>query len=235
MKTLVIIPAYNEQENIEKVIEKHKKVCPFADYVVINDCSTDNTAKILDEKGINHIDLCCNLGIGGAVQTGYIYAKNHGYDCAVQMDGDGQHDAEYLKALIIPIEKGEANVCIGSRFIDNKGFQSSGMRRMGIKFLSAVIKLVCKAEVKDVTSGFRAVDRGFIEYYSKNYASDYPEPEAIVHAKLRGGKITEVPVIMHEREGGVSSISPLKSVYYMIKVSLAILFARIIVKKGGAK
>lgn len=235
MKTLIIIPAFNESENIEKVVKSLMDNYPQGDYVVINDCSTDTTADILDRHNINHIDLCCNLGIGGAVQSGYIYAKEKGYDCAVQMDGDGQHDSSYIPKLIENIENGKANIVIGSRFIKKEGFQSSGMRRFGIKFLSSIIKLVSGASVKDVTSGFRAVDKNYIDFYSKNYASDYPEPEAIVAAKLSGAKIAEVPVIMKERTGGVSSISPFKSVYYMIKVSIAILFAGFILKKGENK
>ena len=233
MKTLIIIPAFNEQENIERVIRYLSENCPDCDYVVINDCSTDSTGRILDEQNIRHIDLCCNLGIGGAVQTGYLYALENGYDCAVQMDGDGQHDARYLPALLAPIENGQCNITIGSRFLENEGFQSSALRRFGIRFLSGAVRLSCGARVKDVTSGFRAVDRRFIAYYAKHYASDYPEPEAIVTATMAGAKITEVPVVMHSRKGGVSSISPFKSVYYMIKVSLAILLAGFTEGKGA--
>lgn len=233
MKTLIIIPAFNEAENIEKLISELKATAPFCDYIVINDCSTDNTPVILDSKSINHIDLCSNLGIGGAVQSGYIYARENGYDCAVQLDGDGQHDPAYIKALIQKIEDGQADIVIGSRFIKKEGFQSSGMRRFGIKFLSLIIKLVCGADVSDVTSGFRATNRKMIDFYADNYASDYPEPEAIVSGKTVGAIIKEEPVVMRERMGGTSSISPLKSVYYMIKVSLAIVFAKLIFKKGG--
>lgn len=232
LKTLVIIPAFNEQENIEKVVKNLSEKCPKCDYLIVNDCSTDNTAEICKNNKFNYIDLCCNLGIGGGVQSGYIYAYRNGYDCAIQIDGDGQHDPAYISKITEPIEKGEADVVIGSRFIEKEGFQSSGMRRFGIKFLSALIRFVCGARVKDVTSGFRAVNRKFIEFFSKEYADDYPEPEAIVATKLRGARILEVPVIMNEREGGVSSISPFKSVYYMIKVSLAILLYRITYKDG---
>lgn len=234
MKTLIIVPAYNESENIEKVVDSLKTKCTECDYLIVNDCSTDNTGEICDKNGFNHIDLCCNLGIGGGVQSGYLYAYRNGYDCAIQIDGDGQHDPAFIKDITAPIEKDEADVVIGSRFIEFEGFQSSGMRRFGINFLSGLIKLVCGAEVKDVTSGFRAVNRKFIEHFAKEYADDYPEPEAIVSVKLNGGRIKEIPVVMKEREGGTSSISPLKSVYYMIKVSLAIIFFKIMFK-GGAK
>lgn len=234
MKTLIIIPAYNESENIERVVKSLKENCPECDYLIVNDCSTDNTPNICAEKGFNFINLCCNLGIGGGVQSGYIYAARNGYDCAIQIDGDGQHDPAYIKRLTDPIEKGGADIVIGSRFIECEGFQSSGMRRFGIKFLSSLIKLVCGARVRDVTSGFRAANKRFIDIFAKEYADDYPEPEAIVACALRGAKILEVPVVMKEREGGVSSISAFKSVYYMIKVSLAIILQRI-TYKGGKK
>lgn len=235
MKTLIIIPAYNESENIERVVKNLQENCPECDYLIVNDCSTDNTAQICRDNKFNFINLCFNLGIGGGVQSGYIYAYRNGYDCAIQIDGDGQHDPAFIKRLTDPIEKGEADVVIGSRFIDKEGFQSSGMRRFGIKFLSSLIRIMCGANVKDVTSGFRAVNRKFIEVFSKEYADDYPEPEAIVASRLRGARILEVPVIMKEREGGVSSISPLKSIYYMIKVSLAITLYRITYQGGKAK
>lgn len=235
MKTLIIIPAFNEQENIEAVVADIKEKCPQCDYLIVNDCSPDSTGEICDRNGFSHIDLRCNLGIGGGVQSGYIYALRGGYDCAVQIDGDGQHDPAFIDKIIEPIENGQADVVIGSRFIEREGFQSSGMRRFGIKFLSALIRLVCGARVKDVTSGYRAVNRRFIEIFSHDYADDYPEPEAIVAAKLNGGVISEIPVIMRERTGGVSSISPFKSVYYMIKVSLAILLYRLTFKGGDKK
>jgi len=234
MKVLIIIPAYNEQENIERVVTNLKTHCPQYDYLIVNDCSSDKTHEICSKNNFNYIDLCCNLGIGGGVQSGYIYAYRNGYDCAIQIDGDGQHDPQYISRLVDPIERGEADIVIGSRFIDYEGFQSSGMRRFGINFLSALIKVVCGAKVKDVTSGFRAANREFIEFFSKEYADDYPEPEAIVATKLNGARILEVPVVMNEREGGTSSISPLKSIYYMIKVSLAILLYKF-TYKGGKK
>ncbi|MBQ8267418.1 MAG: glycosyltransferase family 2 protein [Clostridia bacterium] len=234
MKVLIIIPAYNESENIERVVKNIQNNCPEYDYLIINDCSTDNTAQICKENGFNYIDLCCNLGIGGGVQSGYIYAHRNGYDYAVQIDGDGQHDPQYISQMIETLEKEKADMVVGSRFITKEGFQSSGMRRFGINFLSALIRLVCGAQVKDVTSGFRVVNRDYIEFFSKEYADDYPEPEAIVAVTLSGGKVVEAPVVMYEREGGVPSISPFKSIYYMIKVSLAILLYKI-TYKGGAK
>lgn len=231
MKILVIIPAYNEEETILKVIEKLNRDCKRADYVVINDCSTDTTLSKLEEAGLNYLNLPLNLGIGGGVQTGYKYALKNGYDIAIQIDGDGQHDTAYLEDVIAPIESGEADIVIGSRFITKEGFQSSGMRRLGIKFLSTLIRICCGTKVQDVTSGFRAVNRKGIRLYAKDYPVDYPEPEAIVKASVMGLRIQEMPVIMKEREAGESSISPLKSIYYMIKVSVAIIVCRISSKK----
>lgn len=234
MKTLIIIPAYNESENIEKVVANIKEKCPEYDYIIINDCSTDGTADICKANQFSYLDLCCNLGIGGGVQSGYKYARLNNYDYAVQIDGDGQHDPQYISQMIKVLEDENADMAVGSRFITKEGFQSSGMRRFGITFLSMLIRMVCGANVKDVTSGFRVVNKKYIDFFSREYADDYPEPEAIVAVTLNGGKVVEAPVIMREREGGISSISPFKSIYYMIKVSLAILLYRI-TYKGGAK
>lgn len=227
MKVLVIIPAYNEEKSICSVVDKLNKDCPDVDYVVINDCSKDNTLKVLEEHGLNYIGLPMNLGIGGGVQTGYKYALEHDYDIAVQIDGDGQHDTAYLYDVIKPIEDGEADIVIGSRFIDKEGFQSSVMRRCGIRFLSNLIYICCGKRVHDVTSGFRAVNKTYIASYAAHYPQDYPEPEAIVESVLKGARITEIPVIMKERESGTSSIHAWKSVYYMIKVSIAIIISRL--------
>ncbi len=226
MKTLLIIPAYNEEANIERVVNNIRDNYQQYDYVVINDCSTDGTKQILEKISANYVDLDVNLGIGGAVQTGYIYADKHEYDVAIQIDGDGQHDPSHLKELIDPIEKGQANMTIGSRFINKEGFQSSALRRFGIGWLSMVIKLLTGVRVHDVTSGLRAVDKTLIKIYKKDYAQDFPEPEAIMLCNKVRGKIVEVPVIMHERAGGVSSINSLKSIYYMIKVTLALIVCK---------
>ena len=227
MKVLLIIPAYNEAENIEKVVDNIEKNFPQYDYVVINDGSTDNTRDICQKRGYQYLNLSVNLGIGGAVQTGYKYAKDKGYDIAVQIDGDGQHDIAFLGEMLPIIENEEADIVIGSRFIKKEGFQTSAARRTGIKILSTIIYICTGCKVKDVTSGFRAVNRKFIDIYARNYPVDYPEPEAIVAAVMYGGKIKEYPVVMKERENGTSSINFVKSIYYMIKVTLAILVCRI--------
>lgn len=231
MRTLVIIPAYNEAENIVNTVTTLTTTCPFVDYVIINDCSKDDTAKICKENGYNFVSLPINLGIGGGMQTGYKYAMENGYDIAIQFDGDGQHNAEYIKDIIKPIEDGEADLVIGSRFINKEGFQTSFMRRFGINVLGAVLRICGKVKVTDATSGFRAASRPVIEFFSNYYAQDYPEPEAIIATSVSGFRIKEVPVVMNERTAGVSSISSFKSVYYMIKVTLAILIYKLVGKR----
>ena len=226
-KILLIIPAFNEAETIECVVKGLITNFPQYDYVVVNDGSLDGTGELCMEKGYQVLNLPINLGIGGAVQTGYRYALKYGYDIAVQLDGDGQHDASYVKRLIEPLLAGEADVVIGSRFLRREGFQSSRSRRIGINILSDLIWLCTGKRIRDVTSGFRAVNRRFITIYAEDYPSDYPEPEAIITAVMHRGRVAEVPVVMKEREGGTSSITFRKSVYYMIKVTLAILVKRI--------
>lgn len=228
MKLLIIIPAYNEEGNILHTLEDLRKEFPQAEPLVINDCSKDTTLQLLKDHQVNYVDLPVNLGIGGAVQAGYLYAARNGYDIAVQFDGDGQHRADCLEKLIQPLLDGKADMVVGSRFLpdsDQDGFQSSASRRFGIKLLSFLIKLVTGKKINDVTSGFRAVNRDLIEFYSENYAQDFPEPEAIVMALKNGFRVAEAPVRMNERTAGTSSIRALASAYYMIKVSLAILVA----------
>ena len=226
-KVLVIIPAYNESKNIKGVVEELKATVPDYDYVVINDCSKDNTEQILRENGYNYINAPVNLGIGGGVQTGYRYAVVNGYDVAVQLDGDGQHDPAYLSTIVEPVLRGECDMCIGSRFIEKDGFQSSAMRRLGINVLKVLLRVCCGARITDATSGFRACSKSLTAFFAHHYAQDYPEPEAILSATVNGFTVKEMPVIMRERQGGVSSISAFKSVYYMIKVTLAIFMERL--------
>ncbi|MCM1038233.1 MAG: glycosyltransferase family 2 protein [Ruminococcus sp.] len=235
IKVLIIIPAYNEEANIAEVID-HLLAQTAAgvidkrlaiDYLIINDGSRDSTLEICGRRQFQYLDLPINLGIGGAVQTGYIYAKRNDYDIAVQMDGDGQHDIAYLNDMIAPLLDNKADIVIGSRFLEKEGFQSSAIRRAGIKFLSFLIRLTTGKKIMDVTSGYRAVNKRFINIYVNDYPTDYPEPEAIVTAIMNRGRIMEVPVQMRAREGGNSSITFRKSVYYMIKVTLAILVCRL--------
>ena len=223
-RVLVIIPAYNEEESILGVVEDLSENAPFVDYVVVNDGSTDGTCALLKECGIPHINLIKNLGIGGAVQTGYKYALQYGYDIAVQFDGDGQHSAEYIGRLVAPIQDGEADLVVGSRFkADTPGFKSSTMRRLGITILSGVLKMASTNKVEDVTSGFRAAGKRAIQLFASYYPDDYPEPESLALVARKGLRLAEVPVSMRERAGGESSIKRMDSVYYMIKVTFAIL------------
>lgn len=226
-KVLIIIPVYNEAENIEKVVDHLILNYPQYDYIVVNDGSSDATRDICRKRGYQYLNLTINLGIGGAVQTGYKFAQDKGYDVAVQIDGDGQHDIAYLEKMLPVLESGEADIVIGSRFIDKEGFQSSFFRRMGIKFLSSLIWICTGKKIKDVTSGFRVVNKRFIDIYSRHYSMDYPEPEAIISAIMNRGKIKEIPVVMQERISGDSSINLLRSIYYMVKVTLAIIVCRI--------
>lgn len=225
MKIILIIPAYNEEGNILDTCNKIKEFSDEIDFVVINDGSTDNTLKILQENNINHINLIKNLGIGGAVQTGYKYAYENGYDIAIQFDGDGQHDVNYVPNICMPIIEAQADMVIGTRYLDKSEskFQSTFMRRFGSNIISFFIKICTHKRITDPTSGFRAVNKDIIKVFSNEYPSDYPEPESIVNITNLGYKITEVPVSMNEREGGKSSIDIWKSAYYMIKVSLAII------------
>ena len=228
MKTIVIVPAYNEQDNIRSTLQDLQENGAGTDILVMNDCSTDRTEAILREVGVNYLSFPVNLGIGGGVQAGYQYARDHGYDIAIQFDGDGQHKARFLKELMAPILSDEADITIGSRFMEHEGFQSSAARRFGIGILSRLIRLLCGVKVMDVTSGMRAVNRRFIEEYADHYAQDYPEPEALLYAGLRKARIREVPVLMMERANGKSSISAMRGVYYMVKVSLALIIGRFV-------
>lgn len=226
MKTLIIIPAYNEEKNIldtvKDILELKRE---DIEYVVVNDGSRDDTLRILKENKISYINLPANLGIGGAVQTGYRYALENGYDIAIQFDGDGQHNAEYIPEMIKKINE-KNDFVIGSRFLEDEGeFRSTKIRRVGIKFLTSLIKVCTGKKITDPTSGFRACNKKIIKIFAQDYPIDYPEPDTIVKLiKSKKFKILEIPVVMNERKAGKSSINGLKSIYYMIKVSISILF-----------
>jgi glycosyltransferase involved in cell wall biosynthesis len=232
MRILIVVPAFNEEENIEKVIKSINDASAAYDIVVIDDCSTDRTREKAESLGVTVISLPINLGIGGAVQTGFMYAHYNRYDVAVQVDGDGQHDPEFVKYLIQPIQRGDADVVIGSRFINKTGFQSRRMRRMGIKLFQFLNNLLLKQNITDSTSGFRAYNTKAIARVQETYPRDYPEPEALFFLKRRGFRIKEVPVEMSVRGGGTSSISGLKSVYYMVKVTISIIIECLRKKNG---
>ena len=206
MKVLLVIPAYNEEENILNVckqIEDYNKSTDLPlDYIVINDGSKDNTLKILKENNLNYIDLVHNLGIGGAVQTGYKYAYQNNYDIAIQFDGDGQHDIKYVKKICKPIIENKVDMVIGSRYIKNEKseFQSTFMRRLGSNIISCFIKICCHKKITDPTSGFRAINKEVIKIFAKEYPKEYPEPESTVSLLVNGYNVEEVSVNMNERQ-----------------------------------
>ena len=227
-RILVIIPCYNEQGAIAQVVHElvalRNREQYQLDILVVNDCSTDNSLAVVRTLPCLYLNLPVNLGIGGAMHSGYRYAFQKGYDVAVQLDGDGQHPANELPVVLQPILQQEADVSIGSRFITGEGFQSSFTRRLGIKYFRWLNQLLIGKAIYDSTSGFRAFNRHTIELVNKYYPDEYPEPESIVQFGLQGLRIKEVPVRMRHREEGVSSINTSRAFYYMLKVSLAIIF-----------
>ena len=233
MKKLIIIPAYNEEKNLLSVIQDIRDNAPGYDYVVINDASTDGTKQLCIDHQIHFLDLASNLGIGGAVQTGYQYALKEGYDIAVQMDGDGQHPAEALAEMeqYLRTDKNDtdkADMVIGSRFITKEGFQSTGARRIGIAFMCTLIRWASGTKITDPSSGLRMGNKNVIRLFAGWYPWDYPEPETIVTVAKCGFRIREVPAMMRKRQGGKSSIgNPWKAFYYMVKVSTGILIEAI--------
>ena len=225
MKCLIIVPAYNEGKNIYKVVKNIKYFNPNVDVVVVNDGSKDDTYFEAQRAGAKVIDLKYNLGIGGAVQTGYIYALNKNYDLAVQIDGDGQHDPRDLEKLIENMKSDKCDMIISSRFIEKTDYKPSIFRNAGIKYFSKLVSMLCGRAYYDTTSGYRIVGKNGIRLFAEYYPADYPEVETIVYACKHGLKVKEVGVNMQARCEGKSSITPVKSVYYMIKVTIATLSA----------
>lgn len=224
-KVLAIVPAYNEAGNIGRTVEQVRRCGMGIDILVIDDGSKDATVKEAQAAGARVVSLPFNLGIGGAVQTGFQYAHQGGYDIAVQIDGDGQHDPSFLPKLLAPVIAGDADMCVGSRFLEENagGFKSSFSRRVGIGFFVRLINMLTGARITDPTSGFRAHNKKLIALFARYYPHDFPEPEAIVVARRLNAVIAEVPVAMHARRAGSSSIGRVKSMYYMLKVTFAIL------------
>lgn len=224
MKILAIIPAYNEEKTIGEVIEKIKTEVPYMDILVINDGSKDLTSSIAREKGSMVIDLPLNSGIGTAVQTGYIFAKKENYEYAIQIDGDGQHEVKEVHRLINAIKERNMDMIIGSRYVrKNTAYKSLITRRTGIKFFSLIILFLTGEKIEDPTSGFRIINKKAIEFLADEYPADYPEPESLIWMHKKGLSFIEVPVTMNPRICGVSSINFGRAVYYMIKVTIAIL------------
>jgi glycosyltransferase involved in cell wall biosynthesis len=223
MMILIIIPAYNEEKSLPGVIQDIKDHAAYADALVVDDGSCDGTARLAAGLGVNVLSLPFNLGIGGAMQAGYLYADRQGYDIAVQFDGDGQHVASEIEKLLQPIISGSADIAAGSRFLIPGGYQAPRSRKIGMLIFSFLLSQILRTRVTDTTSGFRAANRRVIEYFARHYPEDYPEVEILVLLHKKGFRITEVPVMMRERTGGRSSITAVRSVYYMVKVLLAIL------------
>lgn len=220
LKKLVIIPAYNEENSIGAVIEDIHQYAPDMDIVVVNDGSSDRTAEIASLHQAVVLNMPFNVGIGGGMQTGYRYALEHNYDIAIQMDADGQHCAAELPRLCAQME--DYDLVIGSRYVEETAYQSSMMRRVGMIFFSGLIRMITGQRFTDTTSGFRAANRNVIALYAMYYPMDYPEVESIVYLKRKGCRLTEVKTEMRSRQAGKSSITPFRSIYYMIKVTLSV-------------
>jgi glycosyltransferase involved in cell wall biosynthesis len=216
----VIIPAFNEERTIASVIRGVKGLGDDYQVIVVNDCSQDGTTANAEEEGATVIELPFNLGIGGAVQTGFKYALDQGYDACVQVDGDGQHPPHQIPLLVEPLFKGGYDMVVGSRLLGGS-YKIPFMRAFGIRLISVYLKAISGLVVRDTTSGFRACGRHAMELFSRHYPQDYPEPESLLFAHRKRLKITEVSVEMSYREHGVSSITPFRAVYYMAKVMLA--------------
>jgi glycosyltransferase involved in cell wall biosynthesis len=222
LKRIAIVPALNEEATVGRVIDEIRAFDPGFDVVVVDDGSTDRTAGMAADSGAHVVRLPFNLGIGGAMQTGFRFAFEHGYDIAVQIDGDGQHDPSQLSAILGPVLANEADLCVGSRFTGQGAYRSSFTRRIGIKIFASVVSAIVRQKVTDTTSGFRATNRRGIALFASDYPHDYPEVESTVMLVKHKLRLREVPVEMRERGGGTSSITALGSVYYMTKVLLAI-------------
>jgi glycosyltransferase involved in cell wall biosynthesis len=217
----VIIPAYNEEKTVGEVVRGVKALGQGFDAVVINDSSTDNTAENAEAAGATVIELPYNLGIGGAVQTGFKYALMNGYDGCIQVDGDGQHPPGEIKKVVEPLFAGHYDIVIGSRFVGETNYRVPFMRALGIRIISVFLKIVCGMNVKDTTSGFRALNRRAMAFFAAEYPQDYPEPESLLFAHKKKFTVTEVPIQMEDRKHGISSITPFRAAYYMVKVLLA--------------
>jgi glycosyltransferase involved in cell wall biosynthesis len=225
-RLVAIVPAWNEAGAIGRVVEEIRSVSPDIEVVVVDDASSDDTAAIAVAGGAIVLSLPFNVGIGGAVQTGFRYALEEGYERAVRLDGDGQHDASQIPKILAPIETGEADLVIGSRFVDPRGaYRPPLARRMGIRVFARLVSVLGRQRVTDTTSGFVALDRTGIELFAAQYPHDYPEVEATLVALRSGLRLAQVQVEMRERTTGVSSITFLRSLYYIVKVTLALLVA----------
>jgi glycosyltransferase involved in cell wall biosynthesis len=225
--TVVIIPAYNEEGAIGNLLDELKQYVPNLDVIVINDGSTDYTALLAKKKGVKILDLPCNLGVGGAVQAGFRYAYDQGYQYVIRIDGDGQHPPGEIPKLIAAMKEGSADLVIGSRFAGERSYVSTLFRFLGIKMLALFLSRICRSRVTDPTSGFWMVNRKLLYYFAHDYPTEYPEPEGIALLRRQGFSFREVPVEFRPRTTGLSSIGAWGTVYYMMKVGLALVVDRI--------
>ncbi len=236
LKRIAIVPAYNEEQNVARVIDELRAFDPGLDVVVVSDGSHDRTAEVAAEHGAHVVQLPFNLGIGGAVQTGFQYAHENGYELVVRCDGDGQHIPAELPKVLGPVLAGEADIAVGSRFAGGEGYRSSATRRIGIRLLALIVSAIARQRVTDTTSGFQALNRKALGLFAADYPHDYPEVEGMVMTIKHRLRLREVPVEMREREHGRSSITALRSIYYMVKVLVALfvgLFRRSVVPTEG--
>ena len=236
LRRIAIVPAYNEEQNVARVIDELRAFDPGLDVVVVSDGSQDRTAEVAAERGAHVVSLPFNLGIGGAVQTGFKYAHQHGYELVVRCDGDGQHIPAELPKVLEPVLAGEADIAVGSRFAGGDGYRSSATRRVGIRLLALIVSAIAKQRVTDTTSGFQALNRKALDLFAADYPHDYPEVEGMVMLIKHRLRLREVPVSMREREHGRSSITALRSIYYMAKVLVALfvgLFRRSVLPTEG--
>jgi glycosyltransferase involved in cell wall biosynthesis len=222
VRRIAIVPAFNEERNVGRVLDELRALDQGLEIVVVSDGSTDATAEVAAARGAHVVVLPFNLGIGGAVQTGFRFALEGGYDLAVRLDGDGQHDPAELRRLVEPVVAGEADLAVGSRFVTAGGYRSSATRRIGIRILARVVSAIARQRLTDTTSGFQACNRRAIAVYAADLPHDYPEVEGMVMAIRHRVRVVEVPVVMRERQHGRSSIGALASIYYMVKILLAL-------------
>jgi hypothetical protein len=223
-RLLVVMPAHDEVESIGTTLDRVRAALPEADIVVVNDCSRDATTAVAERHGARVVELPWNLGYGGAVQTGFRYAVEHGYDVVLQMDADGQHDPGSARALLAPVLAGEADVAIGSRFLGRANYRIPGLRRLGMRVFGAIVTFVTRQRFSDPTSGFQALDGRVVRFFARDhYPSDFPDADTIILLALAGFRVREVPVTMEARVAGTSMHSNLRAFYYVAKMTLSIL------------
>jgi glycosyltransferase involved in cell wall biosynthesis len=223
-RIIIMMPAHNEAENLPHVFAELHRALPDVDIVVIDDYSTDETALLAKRLGAQVVSLPCNLGYGGAVQTGFRYAVERGYDYAVMLDADGQHDPSYIPTLLAPVMAGEADLALGSRFLGTMQYRAGWVKRAGMTFFAAIVAHFTKRRVTDPTSGFQAMNRDVLSFFARdNYPTDYPDADTLLLLNYAGFRVLEVPVSMRERLAGVSMHTNWKVIYYIFKMILSIL------------